>query len=77
MKLIDKDVLVEEIEKSKIPFKKDIEDGIYPPYLCALMDFEDLLDSLEVKEDDLLTEKKIEKELAEEYISIFAKNLEL
>lgn len=53
MKLIDKDVLVGEIEKRKIPFKRDIEDGYYPTYLCALMDFEDFINNLEVKKVDL------------------------
>lgn len=57
MKLIDKDALVAEIEKRKIPFKRDVEDGYYPTYLCALMDFEDFLDTLEVKEMNL--EKEI------------------
>ena len=50
---IRKSALVAEIEKRKIPFKRDIEDGYYPTYLCALMDFEDFLDTLEVKEVDL------------------------
>jgi len=48
MKLIDKDAIVAEIEKKKIPFKRDIEDGYYPTYLCALMDFEDFINTLEV-----------------------------
>ena len=50
---IDKDALVAEIERKKIPFKRDIEDGNYPTYLCALMDFEDFINTLEVKEVDL------------------------
>lgn len=50
---ISKDALVAEIEKKKIPFKKDIDDGVYPTYLCALMDFEDFINTLEVKEVDL------------------------
>ena len=50
---IDKNALMAEIEKKKIPFKKDIDDGIYPTYLCALMDFEDFINTLEVKEIDL------------------------
>ena len=41
------------IKEKKIPFKKDIDDGVYPTYLCALMDFEDFVDTLEVKEGDL------------------------
>lgn len=55
---IDKEVLLAEIEKRKIPFKRDVEDGYYPTYLCALMDFEDFLDTLEVKDIDL--EKEIQ-----------------
>jgi len=55
---IDKDALVAEIERRKIPFKKDVEDGNYPTYLCALMDFEDFLNTLEVKEVDLEKEYK-------------------
>lgn len=50
---IDKAIIKAELERKKIPFKKDIDDGIYPTYLCALMDFEDFLDTLEVKEMDL------------------------
>ena len=50
---ISKSALVAEIKKKKIPFKKDIDDGVYPTYLCALMDFEDFIDTLEVKEVDL------------------------
>ena len=55
---IDKNALVAEIEKKKIPFKRDIENGNYPTYLCALMDFEDFINTLEVKEVDL--EKEID-----------------
>ena len=47
---IDKAAVMAEIEKKKIPFKKDIDDGVYPTYLCALMDFEDFINTLEVKE---------------------------
>lgn len=50
---IDKSALVAELNRRKIPFKRDIEDGIYPTYLCAIMDFEDYINSLEVKEVDL------------------------
>ena len=50
---ISKSALVAEIERKKIPFKRDIEDGNYPTYLCALMDFEDFINALEVKEMDL------------------------
>ena len=53
---IDKDIIKAELERKKIPFKGDIvEYGNYPTYLCALMDFEDFIDSLEVKE--VTTEK--------------------
>ena len=61
---IPKSALVAEIEKKKIPFKKDIDNGIYPTYLCALMDFEDFIDTLEVKEVDL----------EEEICTFFSKN---
>ena len=47
MKYIPAEKLIAEIEKRKAPFKKDIEDGVYPTYLCALMDFEDLITSLQ------------------------------
>jgi len=50
---IDKSALTAWIKEKKIPFKKDIDDGVYPTYLCALMDFEDFLDTLEVKEEVL------------------------
>ena len=49
---IKKSALVAEIERKKIPFKKDIDDGVYPTYLCALMDFEEFINTLEVKEVD-------------------------
>lgn len=58
IELIDKAKVIEEIEKKKIPFKRDIEDGYYPTYLCALMDFEDFINTLEVKEVDLEKEIK-------------------
>lgn len=57
---IDKDRILAEIKKKKIPFKKDIDDGVYPTYLCALMDFEDFINTLEVKEVDL--EKEYDNE---------------
>lgn len=60
---INKSAVMAEIERKKIPFKKDIDDGVYPTYLCALMDFEDFLDTLDVKEVDL------DKELVEEIYS--------
>ena len=47
---IDKDIIKAEIERKKIPFKRDIADGNYPTYLCALMDFEDFINTIEVKE---------------------------
>lgn len=50
---IEKDRILAEIKKKKIPFKKDIDDGVYPTYLCALMDFEDFIDTFEMKEVDL------------------------
>ena len=56
---IDKAVVKAELERKKIPFKKDIDDGVYPTYLCALMDFEDFLDTLEVKEVDLEKKKEV------------------
>lgn len=56
---IDKDIVKAELERRKIPFKKDIDDGVYPTYLCALMDFEDFLDTLEVKEVDLEKKKEV------------------
>lgn len=62
---IPKAAVVAEIEKKKIPFKKDIDNGVYPTYLCALMDFEDFLDTLEVKEVDL--EKEMSKYLGDDW----------
>lgn len=49
MKYIDAEKLKEEIQRLKQPFKKDIEDGVYPTYLCALLDFDELIDSLQQK----------------------------
>lgn len=74
---IDKDVLLAEIKKKKIPFKKDIDDGVYPTYLCALMDFEDFINTLEVKEinsTDAFIEKAYEffDEHLWEYINVKA-----
>ena len=51
-KYINKAAVVAEIERKKIPFKKDIDNGVYPTYLCAIMDFEDFINTLEVKEVD-------------------------
>ena len=56
---IDKDAVIAEIEKRKIPFKKDVEDGYYPTYLCALMDLEDFINTLEVKEININNEKDV------------------
>ena len=60
-KYIDAEKLKAEIERRKMPFKKDIEDGNYPTYLCALMDFEELIDSLqqEQPEVDIITEIEV------------------
>lgn len=58
---IDKSALLAEIERMKIPFKRDVEDGYYPTYLCALMAFEDFINTLEVKEVDL--EKEIQQHI--------------
>lgn len=49
MKYIDAEKLKKEIERLKQPFKKDIEDGVYPTYLCALLDFDELIGSLQQK----------------------------
>lgn len=62
---ISKAALLAELNRKKIPFKRDVEDGNYPTYLCAIMDFEDYINSLEVKEVDL--EDEIDKELDEEW----------
>ena len=56
--LIPKSALLAELNRKKIPFKRDVEDGNYPTYLCAIMDFEDYINSLEVKEVDLEKETK-------------------
>lgn len=50
---ISKSNIVAWIKEKKIPFEKDIDDGVYPTYLCALMDFEDFIETLEVKDMDL------------------------
>lgn len=60
-KYIDVEKLIAEIKRRKAPFKKDIEDGVYPTYLCALMDFEDLVTSLQQEQPEV----DIEKEYAE------------
>ena len=52
-KYIDADKLIAEIERRKVPFKKDMEDGVYPTYLCALMDFEDLIDNLQQEQPSI------------------------
>ena len=51
MKFIDAERLKKEIEQLKQPFKKDIENGVYPTYLCALLDFEELINSLQQEVD--------------------------
>ena len=56
---ISKDALVAELNRKKIPFKRDVEDGNYPTYLCAIMDFEDYINTLEVKEVDLDKEAEL------------------
>lgn len=72
---IPKDALVAEIDKlidEPAPLHDQQcswEDGYY----CGLYKAESIIDTLEVKEDNLLTEQKIEKELAEIYLSIFDK----
>ena len=65
---IDKSAIKEWLEIQKIPFKKDIEDGVYPTYLCALMDFEDFINSLEVKEADL--EKHLKEDIEDVYFDL-------
>ena len=45
----------------------------YAGMIIGLKNLLPLLDTLEVKENNLLTEEKIEKELAESYINIFDK----
>lgn len=55
---ISKSALLAELNRKKIPFKRDVEDGNYPTYLCAIMDFEDFIKTLEVKEVDLEKEYK-------------------
>lgn len=58
-KYIDTEKLEEEIARLKQPFKKDIEDGVYPTYLCALLDFEELIGSLRQKQPDVDLEKEV------------------
>lgn len=50
MKYINVEKLKKKIEELKLPFKKDIDDGVYPTYLCALLDFEELINSLQEEE---------------------------
>lgn len=59
-KYIDAEKLKAEIERKKAPFEKDIEDNVYPTYLCALMDFEDLIDSLQQEQPEMDLEKEID-----------------
>ena len=78
---IDKSAVLAEIEKRISENKKDIErsfhknlEDYFEGYEDALVLFkEKFLDTLEVKEDDLLTEKKNEKVLAEIYVNTFDK----
>ena len=51
--LLSKDDLLAKIGEKKAQFKRDIEDGYYPTYYCALLDLEDMVNSLEVKEVNL------------------------
>lgn len=53
-KYIDAEKLKEEIARLKQPFKKDIEDGVYPTYLCALLDFEELIEQSKLYKDESL-----------------------
>ena len=66
---IPKSAVMAEIEKKKIPFKKDIDDGVYPTYLCALMDFEDFINTFETKEANL--EKEITPSSVENMLCCF------
>ena len=72
MKLIDKDALVAELKKRIRDYWSDSENtmGIYPYALEEVIKY---IETLEVKENDLLTEEETEKELAESYINIFDK----
>jgi len=83
MNLIDKDALVAEIERlvsnGKIKCQQSQENNDQESYVAwsehiatceKILSF---LDTLEVKEDNLLTEKVIERELAEAYINVFDK----
>ena len=69
---ISKDALLAWLEESIRDYWSDSENtmGIYPYTLEEVIKY---IDTLEVKEDNLLTEQKIEKELAEIYLSIFDK----
>ena len=83
MKLIDKDALVAEIERRIESCAKQREDMLNvqchtladdaSARMGELRCFQDFIDTLEVKEDNLLTEKPIERELAEAYINVFDK----
>lgn len=83
MKLIDKDALVAEMEKmisnGKAKCQQSIEINDHERYVAwsehiatcgKILSF---LNTLEVEEDNLLTEKVTERELAEEYINVFDK----
>jgi hypothetical protein len=58
---ISKAALLAELNRKKIPFKRDVEDGNYPTYLCAIMDFEDYINTLEVRDVDLKQETLCDK----------------
>lgn len=68
MVLIDKDAVVDEIDRRLHQLTDAAFDSMIGRNLIEIKDF---IDTLEVQEDNLLTEKKTEKELAELYISIF------
>lgn len=74
MKYIDIDKLIAEIERRKVPFKKDIEDGVYPTYLCALMDFEDFITSLQQEQPDNEDVDKVAQELYEHLYELKRRN---
>ena len=87
MKLIDKDALVAEIEKmvsngkAKCQLSIEINDHesyvAWSEHIATCGKILSFLDTLEVKEDNLLTETVIERELAEAYINVFDKKYQL
>ena len=68
--LIDKDTLLAEIDRQEIGYNTDGKHSVEYDTTRKILN---IINTLEVKEDNLLTEKKIEKELAEDYINIFDK----